>query len=56
MLAAFATALALATPAVVVPAASAEPDIEPSGAVALPDGPAQAWLLADLDSGRILFA
>jgi D-alanyl-D-alanine carboxypeptidase (penicillin-binding protein 5/6) len=54
MLAAFATALALATSAVVVPAASAEPAIEPSGAVALPDGPAQAWLLADLDSGRIL--
>jgi D-alanyl-D-alanine carboxypeptidase (penicillin-binding protein 5/6) len=38
----------------VVPVASAEPGIEPSGAVMLPDGPAQAWLLADLDSGRIL--
>jgi D-alanyl-D-alanine carboxypeptidase (penicillin-binding protein 5/6) len=38
----------------VVPVASAEPGIEPSGAAMLPDGPAQAWLLADLDSGRIL--
>jgi D-alanyl-D-alanine carboxypeptidase (penicillin-binding protein 5/6) len=37
---------------VVSPAASA--DIEPAGAVALPDGPAQAWLVADLDTGRIL--
>ncbi|BCI52615.1 D-alanyl-D-alanine carboxypeptidase [Mycolicibacterium litorale] len=27
---------------------------QPAGAVALPQGPAQAWLLADLDSGRIL--
>lgn len=26
----------------------------PAGAVALPEGPAQAWLVADLDSGRIL--
>jgi serine-type D-Ala-D-Ala carboxypeptidase (penicillin-binding protein 5/6) len=38
----------------VAPAASAEPGIEPSGAVVLPEGPAQAWLLADLDNGRIL--
>jgi D-alanyl-D-alanine carboxypeptidase (penicillin-binding protein 5/6) len=26
----------------------------PAGAVTLPEGPAQAWLVADLDSGRIL--
>jgi serine-type D-Ala-D-Ala carboxypeptidase (penicillin-binding protein 5/6) len=37
----------------VAPVAPAEP-IEPSGAVVIPEGPAQAWLLADLDSGRIL--
>ncbi len=48
------TALALTSPAVAAPAASAEPGVQPAGAVALPDGPAQAWLLADLDSGRIL--
>ena len=34
--------------------ASAQPAMEPSGAVALPEGPAQAWLLADLDTGAIL--
>jgi D-alanyl-D-alanine carboxypeptidase (penicillin-binding protein 5/6) len=50
-LAAFATALVLAAAA---PSASAEPGIQPSGAVTVPDGPAQAWLLADLDTGRIL--
>jgi len=27
---------------------------QPAGAVTLPDGPAQAWLVADLESGRIL--
>ncbi|MBY0286040.1 MAG: serine hydrolase [Mycobacteriaceae bacterium] len=41
------------TYAVAAPAA-AQPGIEPSGAVALPEGPAQAWLLADLDTGAIL--
>ena len=54
MLAAFVTALALTSSAVAAPTASAEPGVQPAGAVALPDGPAQAWLLADLDSGRIL--
>jgi serine-type D-Ala-D-Ala carboxypeptidase (penicillin-binding protein 5/6) len=38
----------------VAPSASAEPTIQPAGAVDLPQGPAQAWLLADLDTGRIL--
>src|ERR1700752_499576 len=28
--------------------------MEPAGAVDIPQGPAQAWLLADLDTGRIL--
>ena len=54
MLAALTTALAIASPAVAAPAATAEPGAQPAGAVAPPDGPAQAWLLADLDSGRIL--
>jgi serine-type D-Ala-D-Ala carboxypeptidase (penicillin-binding protein 5/6) len=54
MLATLVTALAFASSAVACPTASAEPGIQPSGAVGLPDGPAQAWLLADLDSGRIL--
>jgi serine-type D-Ala-D-Ala carboxypeptidase (penicillin-binding protein 5/6) len=56
MLAALITALAMASSAVAAPTATAEPAIQPPGAVALPDGPAQAWLLADLDSGRVLAA
>jgi serine-type D-Ala-D-Ala carboxypeptidase (penicillin-binding protein 5/6) len=32
----------------------AEPGIQPAGAVGIPEGPAQAWLLADLENGRIL--
>jgi serine-type D-Ala-D-Ala carboxypeptidase (penicillin-binding protein 5/6) len=53
LLAALITALAIASSAVVAPIASAEPAVQPA-AVAVPDGPAEAWLLADLDSGRIL--
>ena len=49
-----ATALAL-TAALTAPTASALPGAEPVGAVvAPPDGPAQAWLVADLDTGRVL--
>jgi D-alanyl-D-alanine carboxypeptidase (penicillin-binding protein 5/6) len=52
-----ATALALGTvlTAITAPVALAAPSIEPAGAVAAPpDGPAQAWLVADLDSGKVL--
>ncbi len=52
MLAATITALAFTSLAVAAPTASAEPGVQPAGAVAPHDGPAQAWLLADLDSGR----
>jgi serine-type D-Ala-D-Ala carboxypeptidase (penicillin-binding protein 5/6) len=45
--------LALASGVLAVPAAG-QPDIEPAGAVAAPDGPARAWLLADMDTGKIL--
>ncbi|MGK2880114.1 MAG: D-alanyl-D-alanine carboxypeptidase family protein [Mycobacterium sp.] len=34
--------------------ATAQPDVEPAGAVSAPDGPARAWLVADLDTGAIL--
>jgi D-alanyl-D-alanine carboxypeptidase (penicillin-binding protein 5/6) len=44
----------LAAAGTVATPAAAQPGGEPAGAVTLPDGPAQAWLLADLDSGRIL--
>lgn len=47
--------LAIAVSAVIAPStAHAQPGVEPSGALAVPEGPAQAWLLADLDTGRIL--
>ena len=57
LLAALATvASVLATPAVVtaVPAARAQPSVEPAGALTIPQGPARAWLVADMDSGRVL--
>jgi D-alanyl-D-alanine carboxypeptidase (penicillin-binding protein 5/6) len=49
-------ALAVAVVTVAAPAgpAAAEPVAQPSRAVALPEGPAQAWLVADLDTGRVL--
>ena len=52
-----AVALAL-TAALTAPVAVAQPDVEPVGAVAAapPDGPAEAGLVADLDSGRVLAA
>jgi serine-type D-Ala-D-Ala carboxypeptidase (penicillin-binding protein 5/6) len=34
--------------------AAAQPAVEPAAAQPVPDGPAQAWLLADLDTGRVL--
>ena len=51
LFAAFAVGFVLASGA---PVASADPGMQPAGAVAIPDGPAPVWLLADLDSGRIL--
>jgi len=49
-----ALAISLCSASAVAAPASAQPGIEPSGAIALPEGPAQAWLLADLDTGAIL--
>ena len=31
-------------------------DVQPAGSVPIPDGPAQTWLVADLDSGHVLAA
>ncbi|MEU0494284.1 D-alanyl-D-alanine carboxypeptidase family protein [Mycobacterium sp. NPDC006124] len=36
------------------PVAVADVDVPPAGAPQLPSGPAPAWIVADLDSGRIL--
>ncbi|HEX7426740.1 MAG TPA: D-alanyl-D-alanine carboxypeptidase family protein [Mycobacterium sp.] len=38
----------------VVPVAAAEPDIQPIGNVPIPDGPAPAWIVADMDTGQVL--
>jgi serine-type D-Ala-D-Ala carboxypeptidase (penicillin-binding protein 5/6) len=38
----------------VAPVASAEPDIQPVGSVPIPDGPAPAWIVADMDTGQVL--
>ena len=37
-----------------VPSAAADPDVQPAASVAMPQGPAEAWIVADLDSGQIL--
>ncbi len=53
LLAAVAAVLALigcATPA------RADAGVQPVGSVPIPDGPAQTWLVADLDSGQVLAA
>lgn len=51
----FAATVFAITAVLTAPTASALPDAQPAGAVvAPPDGPAQAWLVADLDSGRVL--
>jgi len=53
----FAATALVVTAALTAPVVSAQPDAQPAGAVvAPPDGPAQAWLVADLDSGAVLAA
>ncbi|OBA89295.1 D-alanyl-D-alanine carboxypeptidase [Mycobacteriaceae bacterium 1482268.1] len=37
-----------------VPIAEAEPNIQPVGNVQPPDGPAPAWIVADMDTGQVL--
>ncbi|WP_422748369.1 D-alanyl-D-alanine carboxypeptidase family protein [Mycobacterium sp. WMMD1722] len=39
---------------VVAPAASADLDIQPVGSVPIPAGPAEAWIVADMDTGQVL--
>src|ERR1051325_7926904 len=38
----------------VSPLAAADPDIQPVGSVPIPDGPAPAWIVADMDTGQVL--
>ncbi|MBV8928948.1 MAG: D-alanyl-D-alanine carboxypeptidase [Mycobacteriaceae bacterium] len=51
------TVLAIALAAMFIgcsPAASADPDIQPAGSVPAPEGPAPAWIVADMDTGQVL--
>lgn len=60
LLACLAAAICLAAgAATIAPPAGAVPVtgvIQPAGSVPIPDGPAQAWVLADMDTGAILAA
>ncbi|MCV7332701.1 D-alanyl-D-alanine carboxypeptidase family protein [Mycobacterium cookii] len=53
LLAAAAAALSLV---ITSSTAWADAGVQPVGSVPIPDGPAQTWLVADLDSGRVLAA
>jgi D-alanyl-D-alanine carboxypeptidase (penicillin-binding protein 5/6) len=53
----FVTALAACLSLVtlsVTPVAAADADIQPVGSVPIPDGPAPAWIVADMDTGQVL--
>lgn len=39
---------------VAAPAAAADIDIQPVGSVPIPAGPAEAWIVADMDTGQVL--
>ncbi len=51
-----AAALLAATAVAVAPISWADAGVQPVGSVPIPDGPAQTWLVADLDSGQVLAA
>ncbi len=41
---------------VAAPPSRADVDVQPAGSLPIPDGPAQTWIVADMDSGQILAA
>lgn len=51
---AVAAALTLLTPLTVAPAAADAVSVQPVGSAPIPDGPAPAWIIADMDSGQVL--
>ena len=56
-LVAFLTPVIAGTLGVGIPAALADPAVQPAGAIATPpEGPAPNWLVADMDTGQILAA
>jgi serine-type D-Ala-D-Ala carboxypeptidase (penicillin-binding protein 5/6) len=42
--------------ATAVPIAAADPELQPVGSVPIPEGPAPAWIVADMDNGQVLAA
>lgn len=53
----FVAAVAIALMALITvgaPSAGADIDIRPAGSVPIPEGPAEAWVIADLDTGQVL--
>src|SRR5258708_5250010 len=40
--------------AAAAPISRADSEVQPIGSVPIPDGPAQTWIVADLDSGQVL--
>src|SRR3954447_13995975 len=38
----------------IAPLAAAHADIQPVGSVPVPEGPATAWIIADMDTGQVL--
>jgi serine-type D-Ala-D-Ala carboxypeptidase (penicillin-binding protein 5/6) len=52
LMAAVAALLTIAT--VSATSAAADNDMQPIGSVPIPEGPAQTWIVADLDSGQVL--
>lgn len=57
LLAALAATFALTITTAVVGApgpATADPNVQPVGSIPIPDGPAPAWIVADMDSGQVL--
>jgi serine-type D-Ala-D-Ala carboxypeptidase (penicillin-binding protein 5/6) len=57
LMAALAAVLAIGAGGVTVNMAAASADsVQPVGSTPIPDGPAQTWIVADLDSGQVLAA
>jgi serine-type D-Ala-D-Ala carboxypeptidase (penicillin-binding protein 5/6) len=56
LIACFAAAIAAAYGVYAPAAASADTTVQPVGSVPIPDGPAQTWIVADLDTGQVLAA
>jgi serine-type D-Ala-D-Ala carboxypeptidase (penicillin-binding protein 5/6) len=54
LVAALAVCLAALLPGSFAPVASADVDVQPVGTAQIPEGPAPAWIVADMDTGQIL--